>query len=49
MLEDFGWDYDDIGYYVSLATDNTYNSFKKMPPEYIESLIDCIRKDVEEA
>ena len=49
MLEDFGWDFDDIGYYVSLTTDNTYNSFKKMPPEYIEKLIDCIRKDVEEA
>ena len=49
MLEDFGWNFDDIGYYVSLITDNTYNSFKKMPPEYIEGLIDCIRKDVEEA
>ena len=49
MLEDFGWNFDDIGYYVSLTTDNTYNSFKKMPPEYIERLIDCIRKDVEEA
>lgn len=49
MLEDFGWNFDDIGYYVSLTTNNTYNSFKKMPPEYIERLIDCIRKDVEEA
>ena len=48
MLEDFGWSFDDIGYYVSLATNNIYNSFKKMPPEYIEELIDCIRKDVEE-
>ena len=27
-----------------------YNALKEqMPPEYIEKLIDCIRKDVEEA
>ena len=47
MLEEYSWDFDDIGYYVSLATDGTYSSFKKMPPEYLESLIAAIREDVE--
>ena len=45
MLEDFGWNFDDIGYYVSIATDTAYNNFKKMPPEYINALIDAIRED----
>ena len=47
IIEGYNWSLDDIGYYVSLATDGTYNNFKKMPPEYLEGLIDCIREDVE--
>ena len=47
MLEDFGWDYDDIGYYVSIVTDGAYTSFKKMPAEYLENLLQSIREDVE--
>ena len=47
MLEDFGWDYDDIGYYVSIVTDGAYTNFKKMPAEYLENLLQSIREDVE--
>ena len=45
MLEEFSWNFDDIGYYVSIATEGVYNNFKKMPPEYINALINAIRED----
>ena len=45
MLEEFSWSFDDIGYYVSIATEGVYNNFKKMPPEYINALINAIRED----
>lgn len=45
ILEQYEWTLDDIGYYVAIATDNLYNNFKKMPPEYIDSLIKAIRED----
>lgn len=45
MLEQYEWSLDDIGYYVAIATDNVYSSFRKMPPEYIDGLIRAIRED----
>ncbi len=45
MLEQYEWSLDDISYYVAMATDNLYSNFKKMPPEYIETLIKSIRED----
>ena len=47
ILESYEWSLDDIGYYVSIATDGAYNSFIKMPAEYIESLIVAIQEDGE--
>lgn len=45
LLEEYEWSFDDIGYYVAIATDNVYSSFRKMPPEYIDGLIRAIRED----
>jgi hypothetical protein len=47
ILESYGWSLDDISYYVSVATDNVYNSFIKMPTEYMERLIVAIQEDGE--
>ena len=47
ILESYGWSLDDISYYVSVATDNVYNSFMKMPTEYMERLIVAIQEDGE--
>ena len=45
LLEEYEWSFDDIGYYVSIATNDAYNSFRKMPAEYIDALIKAIRED----
>jgi hypothetical protein len=45
LLEEYGWSFDDISYYVSIATNSMYNNFKKMPPEYIEALLEAIKED----
>ena len=47
LLESYEWSLDDIGYYVSLVTDGAYNSFMKMPVEYLENLITAIQEDGE--
>ncbi len=47
ILESYDWTLDDISYYVSVATDNVYNSFMKMPTEYMERLIVAIQEDGE--
>lgn len=47
LLESYEWSLDDISYYVSLVTDGAYNSFMKMPAEYIENLIISIQEDGE--
>ncbi len=47
LLEGFGWSFDDIKYYVSLATEGAYNNFMKMPVEYIDTLITTIQEDGE--
>ena len=45
LVESYEWSLEDIGYYVSIATDNQYSSFRKMPAEYIDALITAIRED----
>ena len=47
ILEDFGWSFDDLSYYVSLVTENRYSNFMKMPTEYIDELIQAIQEDGE--
>ena len=47
ILEDFGWSFDDLSYYVSLVTENKYSNFMKMPAEYIDELIQAIQEDGE--
>jgi hypothetical protein len=47
ILESYEWSLDDISYYVSVATDNAYSSFMKMPVEYMEALIVAIQEDGE--
>ena len=46
LLKECGWSFDDIAYYVSIATENQYNNFNKMPEEYLVELITAIREDV---
>ena len=45
LLESYGWSFDDIDYYVLIATKNVYNKFEKMPPEYLDALIKAIKED----
>ena len=47
ILEDFGWSFEDLSYYVSLVTENRYSNFMKMPTEYIDELIQAIQEDGE--
>ena len=47
IINEYQWSFDDLSYYVSLVTNNEYNSFMKMPVEYIDSLLDAIKNDGE--
>jgi hypothetical protein len=45
LLEEYSWSFDDIAYYVSVATENVYSKFDKMPPEYLDALLKAIKED----
>ena len=47
-LEEFGWSFDDLSYYVKLITDGLYVSFEKMPEKYLADLLEIISEDEEE-
>ena len=47
-LEEFGWSFDDLSYYVKLITDGLYVSFEKMPEKYLTDLLEIISEDEEE-
>ena len=45
IIENYGWSFEDIEYYVSAVTEGQYNSFMKMPTEYLDSLIKAIEEE----
>lgn len=45
ILDEFGWSISDIAYYVSIATEEQYDNFKQMPPEYLNALIKAIEEE----
>ena len=45
ILESYGWSFDDIEYYVATVTEGQYNSFRKMPTDFIEPLIKAIEEE----
>ena len=47
ILDGYEWSIDDIGYYVSVATEGMFNSFMKMPVGYMENLLVAIQEDGE--
>ena len=45
ILNDYGWSFNDIEYYVSAVTEGQYNNFMKMPTDYLDSLIKAIEEE----
>ena len=45
ILESYGWSFEDIEYYVSAVTDGQFNSFRKMPTEFLEPLLKAIEEE----
>ena len=45
LLEEYGWSFDDLSWYVNDITDGHYTNFVKMPVEYIDTLLKAIQEE----